>query len=90
MAATHRKRQTLPRWEIAREEAGQGPVRGAKVIPFPGAAARHATVVTYPAQLVLPTRPDMDPVPPTTPREHGIGIAAATALVGAGLLLLLV
>jgi hypothetical protein len=94
VAATHTKRQTFPRWEIAREAAANGnastPARGAKVIPFPGAAAHRAAVVTYPAQLVLPVRPEVDTVPRTTPRERRIGFATAAGLVAVGLLLLLV
>ncbi len=92
MAGTPTKRQTLPRWHVTqagKDQCAQAR-RGAKVIPFPGVAARNASVVTYPAQIVLPARRAFEPVPPSTPRDRRLGFAAAVALTAAGLVLVLI
>jgi hypothetical protein len=91
VSKTRTTRQAFPRWEITKAGLDTpAEPRSAKVIPFPGAAARNGAVVTYPAQLVLPARREVDPVPETTPRDRriGLGMAAGLAAVALGLLLL--
>lgn len=93
MSKSRTTRQTFPRWEITQaglDTAAQPDGRSAKVIPFPGSAARKGAVVTYPAQLVLPARRTADPAPATTPRDRRIGLGVAAGLAAAALVLLLV
>jgi hypothetical protein len=88
----HTTRQAFPRWEITQGGLDTGcpaEPRTAKVIPFPAAAARKGAVVTYPAQIVLPARRTIEPVPETTPRDRRIGLGVAGALAAAALLLLI-
>lgn len=77
-------RQTFPRWHLVEAEAPSAPSaarRSAKVIPFPGAAARGRTVVTYPQALVMPARQPGAPEPtPVLGR-----LASGSGLVGAAL-----
>ncbi len=88
MPASPSRRQSLPRWQVARTDAElPGPVRGAKVIPFPGRASRRGPVVTYPASLLLPARRTEGLLPAClTDARLALG-AAMVALAGALLLL---
>jgi hypothetical protein len=91
VSKTRTTRQAFPRWEITQAGLDTGTeARSAKVIPFPGAAARKGPVVTYPAQIVLPARREIDPVPETTPRDRRIGFGVAAGLAAVAMLLLLV
>jgi hypothetical protein len=89
LRTTKSARQTFPRWHLVQAEAPASPRgsvpsaarRTAKVIPFPTAAARGRTVVTYPHALVLPARQAGAPEPtPVLGR-----LASGSGLVGAAL-----
>lgn len=88
MPASPSRRQSLPRWHVARPEADMpAPSRGAKIVPFPGQASRRSSVVTYPAPLVIPDR-RADGLIPACVTDARLALAGAMLALAAALLLL--